>query len=85
MYNDDSSLIVTKTALSNFEAALDYRNVPDLAVMLSFPIVGGVDNAALVAWTTTPWTFPSNLALCVNANLVYAKAFKYTTNIELSS
>uniref|UniRef100_A0A0A9CV56 Uncharacterized protein n=1 Tax=Arundo donax TaxID=35708 RepID=A0A0A9CV56_ARUDO len=62
-----------KTALSNFEAALDYRNVPDPAVMVSFPIVGDPDNAALVAWTTTPWTLPSNLALCVNANLMYAK------------
>jgi len=41
--------------------------------MVSFPIVGDADNAALVAWTTTPWTLPSNLALCVNANLMYAK------------
>ncbi|KAF8658531.1 hypothetical protein HU200_058988 [Digitaria exilis] len=62
-----------KTALSNFEAALDYRTVPDPAVMVSFPVVGDADNAALVAWTTTPWTLPSNLALCVNANLTYAK------------
>jgi isoleucyl-tRNA synthetase len=62
-----------KTALSNFEAALDYRTVPDPAVMVSFPIAGDADNAALVAWTTTPWTLPSNLALCVNANLTYAK------------
>ncbi|AQK81831.1 Isoleucine--tRNA ligase cytoplasmic [Zea mays] len=62
-----------KTALSNFEAALDYRTVPDPAVMVSFPIVGDMDNAAFVAWTTTPWTLPSNLALCINANLMYAK------------
>lgn len=62
-----------KTALSNFEAGLDYRTVPDPAVMVSFPVVSDVDNAALVAWTTTPWTLPSNLALCVNANLVYSK------------
>ncbi|GJN13247.1 hypothetical protein PR202_ga31599 [Eleusine coracana subsp. coracana] len=62
-----------KTPLSNFEAAMDYRTVPDPAVMVSFPIVGDPDNAALVAWTTTPWTLPSNLALCVNANFMYAK------------
>ncbi|KAF7061802.1 hypothetical protein CFC21_068468 [Triticum aestivum] len=62
-----------RTALSNFEAGLDYRTVSDPAVMVSFPIAGDVDNASLVAWTTTPWTLPSNLALCVNANLVYAK------------
>jgi isoleucyl-tRNA synthetase len=41
--------------------------------MVSFPIIGDPDNAAFVAWTTTPWTLPSNLALCVNANLMYAK------------
>jgi isoleucyl-tRNA synthetase len=41
--------------------------------MVSFPIVGDMDNAAFVAWTTTPWTLPSNLALCINANLMYAK------------
>jgi isoleucyl-tRNA synthetase len=41
--------------------------------MVSFPIVGDADNASLVAWTTTPWTLPSNLALCVNANLTYVK------------
>ncbi|KAG0535177.1 hypothetical protein BDA96_04G343700 [Sorghum bicolor] len=62
-----------KTALSNFEATKEHRTVHDLAVMVSFPIVGDADNSALVAWTTTPWTLPSNLALCVNANLTYAK------------
>lgn len=41
--------------------------------MVSFPIIGDPHNAALVAWTTTPWTLPSNLALCVNASFVYVK------------
>ena len=41
--------------------------------MVSFPIVGDPVNAALVAWTATPWTLPSNLALCINANFVYVK------------
>ncbi|KAJ3679155.1 hypothetical protein LUZ60_017166 [Juncus effusus] len=62
-----------KTPLSNFEAGLNYKDVPDPAVMVTFPIVGSDDGASLVAWTTTPWTLPSNLALCVNANLVYVK------------
>ncbi|KAL0911232.1 hypothetical protein M5K25_019356 [Dendrobium thyrsiflorum] len=62
-----------KTPLSNFETGLNYKNVADPAIMVSFPIIGDPDNAALVAWTTTPWTLPSNLALCVNANLVYVK------------
>lgn len=62
-----------KTPLSNFEAGEDYRDVPDPEIMVAFPIVGDPQNAAFVAWTTTPWTLPSNLALCVNANFVYVK------------
>uniref|UniRef100_A0A0D9YND0 Isoleucine--tRNA ligase n=1 Tax=Oryza glumipatula TaxID=40148 RepID=A0A0D9YND0_9ORYZ len=62
-----------KTPLSNFEAGQHRQFVPAETAMVSFPVVGDVDNAALVAWTTTPWTLPSNLALCVNANFVYAK------------
>lgn len=50
-----------------------FQDVSDPALMVSFPLVGDPDNAALVAWTTTPWTLPSNLALCVNANFVYVK------------
>ncbi|GKA29282.1 isoleucine--tRNA ligase, cytoplasmic [Tanacetum coccineum] len=41
--------------------------------MVTFPIVDDKDGAAFVAWTTTPWTLPSNLALCVNSNFVYVK------------
>eukprot|EP01018_Ginkgo_biloba_P031750 Gb_05984 [translate_table: standard] len=62
-----------KTPLSNFEAGLNYKDVPDPAIMVAFPLKGDTDGAALVAWTTTPWTLPSNLALCVNANFDYAK------------
>lgn len=40
---------------------------------MTFPVIGDQDNAAFVAWTTTPWTLPSNLALCVNAKFVYLK------------
>lgn len=47
--------------------------MPDPEIMVTFPIVGDEDGAAFVAWTTTPWTLPSNLALCVNSNLVYVK------------
>ncbi len=41
---------------------------------MSFPLDGDEDGAHLVAWTTTPWTLPSNLALCVNAEFDYVKA-----------
>lgn len=42
-------------------------------MVVSFPIIGDADGAALVAWTTTPWTLPSNLALCVHPTLTYVK------------
>ncbi|KAK8627146.1 hypothetical protein V6N13_134770 [Hibiscus sabdariffa] len=71
-----------KTHLSNFEADENYQVVTDPEVMVAFPIVGDPDNAAFVAWTTTPWTLPSNLALCVNANSVYVKVLnKYSGKI----
>ncbi|GFH06934.1 uncharacterized protein HaLaN_01657, partial [Haematococcus lacustris] len=61
------------TTLANFEAGQNYKQVDDPAVMVSFPVVGDADGAALVAWTTTPWTLPSNLALCVNADFTYVR------------
>ena len=60
------------TPLSNFEAGLNYRDVTDIAVVVSFPL-RDEPNVSLVAWTTTPWTLPSNLALCVNAHLNYVQ------------
>ncbi|CAN4126949.1 unnamed protein product [Withania somnifera] len=62
-----------KTPLSNFEANSNYKEVSDPEIMVAFPIVDDPDGASFVAWTTTPWTLPSNLALCVNANFVYVK------------
>eukprot|EP00166_Cyanidium_caldarium_P003917 ctg_387.g185 len=61
------------TPLSNFEANLNYKDVQDPAVTVSFPIVGDADGAELVAWTTTPWTLPSNVALCVHPELEYVR------------
>jgi len=65
------------TPLSNFEAGLNYKDVRDPAVVVSFPIVvdeGDVDDgASFVAWTTTPWTLPSNIALCVHPTMEYVK------------
>ena len=61
------------TPLSNFEAGLNYKDVKDPAVVVSFPIQDDADGACFIAWTTTPWTLPSNLALCVNAEMDYVK------------
>ncbi|QPG73751.1 isoleucine--tRNA ligase [Brettanomyces nanus] len=62
------------TALSNFEAQLNYKDVNDPAVTIGFPLVDD-PSTILVAWTTTPWTLPSNLALAVNPNFVYTKIY----------
>ncbi|RZB73843.1 isoleucine--tRNA ligase, cytoplasmic-like [Glycine soja] len=62
-----------KTPLSNFEAGQNYKDVSDPEVFMTFPVLGDQDGASFVAWTTTPWTLPSNLALCINANFTYVK------------
>lgn len=58
------------TPLSNFESGQNYKNVIDPAVVITFPTDQGF---SFLAWTTTPWTLPSNLALCVNSKLIYLK------------
>lgn len=60
------------TPLSNFEAQQNYKDVLDPAITISFPLVDDPDTA-FVAWTTTPWTLPSNLAICVNPDYEYVK------------
>ncbi|KAE8179575.1 hypothetical protein CF328_g9437, partial [Tilletia controversa] len=60
------------TPLSNFEAGLDYRDVQDPAGTVSFPLLDDPE-ISLLAWTTTPWTLPSNLGLCVHPHFTYIK------------
>uniref|UniRef100_A0A8C5DTB0 Isoleucine--tRNA ligase, cytoplasmic n=1 Tax=Gouania willdenowi TaxID=441366 RepID=A0A8C5DTB0_GOUWI len=60
------------TPLSNFEANQNYKDVQDPSVIVNFPLLED-EEVALIAWTTTPWTLPSNLALCVNPEFLYAK------------
>lgn len=60
------------TPLSNFESHQNYKDVQDPSVIVTFPLLED-SNVSLVAWTTTPWTLPSNLALCVNPELLYVK------------
>ncbi|OWB84579.1 hypothetical protein B5S33_g3228 [[Candida] boidinii] len=66
------------TALSNFEAQLNYKEVNDPAVTIGFPLVDD-PKTILVAWTTTPWTLPSNIALCVHPEFDYAKIYDEKT------
>ncbi|KAK3372889.1 tRNA synthetases class I-domain-containing protein [Lasiosphaeria ovina] len=60
------------TALSNFEANQNYQDVTDPAVVVSFPLLSDPETS-LLAWTTTPWTLPSNLALAVHPDFEYVK------------
>lgn len=62
------------TPLSNFEAQQNYKDVNDPAVTIGFPLLDD-ENTWLVAWTTTPWTLPSNIALAVHPELEYVKIF----------
>ncbi len=60
------------TALSSHEVAQGYKDVKDLTCIAKFK-VKGKENTYILAWTTTPWTLPSNLALCVNKSYTYAE------------
>ncbi len=58
------------TTLSNFEVNQGYKDITDISVYVKFKVVGE-DNTYFLAWTTTPWTLPGNMALAVNPNLKY--------------
>lgn len=60
------------TPLSNFEANLNYKEVDDPSVIVAFESLEE-EGLAYLAWTTTPWTLPSNLALIVGGNIDYVK------------
>jgi len=63
------------TALSDAEVALGYDEVTDPSVTIRLPLVdaqGALEGASLAAWTTTPWTLPSNVACAVGPDLTYA-------------
>ncbi len=59
------------TPLSSHEVAQGYKNVKERSAVVRFKVVG--EDAYFLAWTTTPWTLPSNVALCVNPDDDYCK------------
>ncbi|WP_147793896.1 isoleucine--tRNA ligase [Cellulomonas sp. Y8] len=70
-----------QTPLSNHELRMDddvYKDVQDQTVTVTFPLTGpraqelGLDGVAALAWTTTPWTLPTNSALAVGPDVTYA-------------
>lgn len=62
------------TVLSNFETQQNYQETVDPSIYVTFPWVSDPDTK-FVAWTTTPWTLPSNLALAINPNFDYIKVY----------
>lgn len=60
------------TPLSNFETNQGYQEVRDPAITVQFQLLDHPDTSVL-AWTTTPWTLPSNLALAVGPDIAYVK------------
>jgi isoleucyl-tRNA synthetase len=67
------------TALSSHEVAQGYKDVHDQSAFVRFPVVDPAGSALqpgdnLIAWTTTPWTLPSNAALAVHPELEYVRA-----------
>jgi len=59
------------TPLSSHEVAQGYKDVTERSAIVKFKAVD--EDAYFLAWTTTPWTLPSNLGLCVNPNVTYVK------------
>jgi isoleucyl-tRNA synthetase len=73
-----------ETTLSNFEVAQGYKDITDISVYVKFKIKSEILNLKsdtknenvdvyLIAWTTTPWTLPGNVALAVNPDIEYVK------------
>ena len=63
------------TPLSSHEVAQGYKDVTERSAIVKFKAAD--EDAYFLAWTTTPWTLPSNLGLCVNPNVTYVKLRVY--------
>ncbi|CAE7572561.1 Iars1 [Symbiodinium natans] len=69
------------TPLSNFEVSQNYKEVSDPSIIVQFKLKNE-ENSFVLAWTTTPWTLPSNVALCVNPELTYLQVENTSTHVK---
>ena len=60
-----------ETPLSNFEVSQGYKDITDLSIYAKFKLVD--EDTYILAWTTTPWTLPGNIALCMGPKIQYVK------------
>ncbi|MCI8413461.1 MAG: isoleucine--tRNA ligase [Clostridia bacterium] len=72
------------TALSSHEVAQGYKDVEEKTCVVKFK-VADKENTYILAWTTTPWTLPSNVALCMHADYDYATVEKDGVRYILAS
>lgn len=77
-----------ETTLSNFEVSQGYKDITDISVYVKFKMAGE-PNTFFLAWTTTPWTLPGNVALAVNPNIEYIEVVqegnKYIVSKDLAA
>jgi len=73
-----------ETPLSNFEAGLNYKIIQTNTIYIKFQLKHEI-NTYFVAWTTTPWTIPSNVALVVNPNIMYVKCYCKNNDVYIVS
>jgi isoleucyl-tRNA synthetase len=71
-----------QSPLSNFEAQQNYKDVDTKSIYVKFKLLN-TENTYFVAWTTTPWTLISNIALCVNPDLDYDYVLAEDNNIYI--
>lgn len=62
-----------ETPLSNFEVSQGYKDVTDLSATCKFKLLGEKEDVYVLAWTTTPWTLPGNVALAFGKDIKYVK------------
>lgn len=72
------------TSLSSHELAQGYEDVKDIAITAKFELLDE-PGTFLLAWTTTPWTLPGNVALAIGKNIAYGKYEKDGTRVILAS
>lgn len=72
-----------ETTLSNFEVSQAYKDIDDLSVIAKFELASE-PNTYLLAWTTTPWTLPGNVALAIGGGVDYVKVLADNKNYILA-
>ncbi|MEK7202774.1 MAG: class I tRNA ligase family protein, partial [Patescibacteria group bacterium] len=87
IYQDYKSMHICprcETALSNFEVTLEYKNIKDISAIVKFELADE-PNVYVLAWTTTPWTLPGNVALAIGKDIKYVKIKSQNNGLKLKN